>query len=237
MPRNPDPMTDPMDGCCPPERDPSASESPMVAISENDERDLTAPLRFFNRYEDAMTVNADPDVYRRYLDAHHEWFERCARPMVAEPMGDNSYAITIGRFGASGYQVEPKVGFRLLPEDQSVYRIETVPVPGYEPQGYDVDFQATMLVSPEEPAASADDSAPSGEPKALATRIAWTLDLTVFVRFPKFIRVIPDSVLQSTGDRLLGQIVRQVSKRLNRKVILDFHESQGLPLPKRSKWL
>lgn len=234
MPRDSDPITTNMtDGYCPPDCDPLVSESPMVAISETGDRDLTAPLRFFNRYEDAMVVNADPDVYRRYLDAHDEWFERCARPMVAEPMGDNSYAITIGRFGASGYQVEPKVGFRLLPEDHSVYRIETVPVPGYEPQGYDVDFQATMLVSPDEGAAAQGTE----DASALATRITWTLDLTVFVRFPKFIRVIPDSVLQSTGDRLLGQIVRQVSKRLNRKVILDFHESQGLPLPKRSKWL
>ena len=227
MSRDPSVNNVPPDGCA---SDPnnSASKLSMVAITDRNERDLTAPMRFFNRYEDTMTVNADPDTYRHYLDDHHQWFQRCARPMAAEPMGDNSYAITIGRFGASGYQVEPKVGFRLLPQEDSVYRIETVPVPDYEPFGYDVDFQAKMMVSGEP---SADD------PNAIVTSVSWALDLAVFVNFPQFVRAIPDSILQATGDRLLGQIVRQVSRRLNRKVLLDFHESQNLPLPKRSKWL
>jgi hypothetical protein len=41
--------------------------------------------------------------------------------------------------------------------------------------------------------------------------------------------------VQSTGDRLLNQIVRQVSRRLTRKVQEDFHQSLGIELPANVK--
>ncbi|WP_425461531.1 DUF1997 domain-containing protein, partial [Hyella patelloides] len=37
--------------------------------------------------------------------------------------------------------------------------------------------------------------------------------------------------MQNTGDRLLAQIVRQISPRLTYKVQQDFHSSKGLPIP------
>jgi hypothetical protein len=40
---------------------------------------------------------------------------------------------------------------------------------------------------------------------------------------------------QSTGDRLLSQVVRQVSRRLTHKVQEDFHSSLGIPMPKKLK--
>jgi hypothetical protein len=41
-------------------------------------------------------------------------------------------------------------------------------------------------------------------------------------------------LIKSTGDRLLTEIVRQVSPRLTYKVQQDFHEQRGLPLPPKS---
>ncbi|MDB9378687.1 DUF1997 domain-containing protein, partial [Nodularia sphaerocarpa] len=61
------------------------------------------------------------------------------------------------------------------------------------------------------------------------TRIEWELDLLVNLHFPKFIQRLPKSLVQSTGDRLLNQIVRQVSRRLTRKVQENFHQSLKLP--------
>jgi hypothetical protein len=83
-------------------------------------------------------------------------------------------------------------------------------------------------------------SAPSKESIGLPgkiTRVQWTLDLNVSIQFPRFIHALPKSLIQSTGDRILRQVVRQVSGRLTRKVLEDFHQTYELPIPKRSrKW-
>jgi hypothetical protein len=173
-----------------------------------------------------MEMNADACTVAEYLNTHHIWFRRCAQPMKVEPIGKTGYALAIGQFGSFGYEVEPKVGLNLLPGDEGVYRIETIPVPGYDPGGYEVDFQAAMKLV-------------EAQPQALSkmTRVQWQLDLTVTIQFPRFIHTLPKSLIQSTGDRLLNQIVRQVSGRLTHKVQTDFHSSLGLTLPKRArKW-
>lgn len=185
-------------------------------------------MRFSNRFEDYMEVATTPDIFASYLDVHQDWFRRCAHPMQADPIDHNSYAITIGHFGAFDYYVEPKIGLELLPADQGIYRIRTVDVPDYTPLGYAVDFQASMEL------VSVADTA-DAEGVSAGTHVTWILDLNVDVWFPRFIRVLPQGLIQSTGDRLLAQIVRQVSRRLTAKVQTDFHESRDMPLPKNSQ--
>lgn len=188
---------------------------------------LAEPAQFRGQYVGRMDMNAAPAVVAQYLDAHSDWFHRCAHPMTAEPLGSTGYALVVGRFGSFGYEVEPKVGLDLLPPDQGVYRIETIPVPGYEPQGYDVDFRAAMELH-------------EGSTEGAGTQVEWDLDLKVSIHFPRFIQALPKPLIQTTGDRLLNQIVRQVSRRLTYKVQEDFHLTQGLPLPathkKRYPW-
>ena len=207
-----------------------------IAITEESAQVVSEPTRFYSQFVDSMDMYADIQTVSRYFDVHHEWFHRCAHPMKVEPIGKNSYALVIGRFGSFGYEVEPKIGLDLLPQDQGVYRIETVPIPGFESVGYDVDFQAAMElveISPEESEESHGSSLPDK-----FTRVQWKLDLTVYIHFPRFIHALPKSLIQSTGDRVLQQVVRQVSGRLTRKVLEDFHQSQGIPLPKKSRqWL
>jgi hypothetical protein len=79
------------------------------------------------------------------------------------------------------------------------------------------------------------EAAPSNQDLGKITKVEWQLDLAVYVQFPKFIQRLPKSMVQSTGDRLLNQIVRQVSRRLTYKVQEDFHKSLGLPFPLKSK--
>lgn len=194
-----------------------ASEGTIAAIS--------APTEFRSHFVDSMEMGADVQTVAEYLNEHPEWFHRCAHPMAVEAIGANSYALTVGRFGAFGYDVEPKIGLDLLPQQEGVYRIETVPVPNYTVVGYDVDFRAAMeLVDL--------GNDPSGW---AVTRIQWQLDLTVAIQFPKFIHAFPEALIQRTGDRILNQVVRQVSRRLTQKVQEDFHSSHRLPLPKRAK--
>jgi hypothetical protein len=194
--------------------------------AENSVADMLT--RFHGQFADSMKMHASAPTVTEYLDAHQDWFCRCAQPMKVEPIGKSGYALTIGHFGAFGYDVEPKVGLELLRPDQGIYRIKTIAVPDYVAPGYDVDFRAAMQLV-EQPAFSSEQF--TGE----TTLIEWYLDLAVYIQFPKFIQRLPKSMVQSTGDRLLNQIVRQVSRRLTYKVQEDFHTSLGLPLPFKSK--
>jgi hypothetical protein len=173
-------------------------------------------IRFANRFEDVMAMNAAVPVVSAYLDRHSDWFVRCAQPMRVEPILTNGYAITIGKFNSSGYVIEPQVGLELLPQDEGVYRIQTIELPSDPVMPYTVDFQAEMRLAE----------------AAATTKVEWHLDLAVEIQFPKFIYKLPRSVIQKTGDQVLKQIVRQVSKSLTKKVQKDFHSTAGLSLPR-----
>lgn len=183
---------------------------------------------FRSTFTDCMEMYADAKTVAQYLDAHQDWFRRCAAPMEAEAIGETGYALSLGRFGSLGYNIEPKIGLDLLPQDEGVYRIRTIEVPDYQPVGYDVDFQAALELNQHRPEG---DSLPV----EYLTRVEWKLDLGVTIEFPRFISMLPQQVVKGTGDRLLHQIVRQISRRLTHKVQEDFHTSVGLPIPGKKK--
>ncbi|WP_341525980.1 DUF1997 domain-containing protein [Nostoc sp. UHCC 0302] len=203
---------------------------PSLAEAEDalTETNVATLTKFYGRYQDFMEMPASADKVAEYLNAHSSWFVRCAEPMKVQPLGENGYALVIGRFASFGYEVEPKVGLELLPPDEGIYRIRTITIPDYVPPGYDVDYNASLQLK-ENPA----DNTYTEDIQV--TRVEWELDLIVSLHFPKFIHRLPKSLIQSTGDRLLNQIVRQVSRRLTRKVQEDFHKSLGIPFPGNSK--
>jgi len=192
------------------------------------EATVGTPTKFHGCYNDFMEMYAPAANVAEYLDNHGLWFSRCAEPMKVEPLGKNGYTLVIGRFGAFGYEVEPKIGLELLPPEEGVYRIRTIPIPDYQAPGYDVDYRSALRLIEN---SASNDLTNLGE----ITRVEWELDLTVYIHFPRFIQRIPKSLIHSTGDRLLNQIVRQVSRRLTHKVQEDFHQSLGIPIPVKSK--
>ena len=204
-------------------------------MAEDSTQHPTETTQFRSHFVDCMEMPAAVQTVAEYFDAHSVWFRNCAQPMLAEPLGNNGYALVIGRFGSHGYQIEPKIGLHLLPQDHGVYRIETIPIPGYVTPGYDVDFRAAMALVETGGDASPHLGDRADGPSYTTTRVEWQLDLTVSIQFPRFIHALPKSLVQSTGDRLLRQIVRQVSNRLTRKVLEDFHKTHGLPAPKLAK--
>ncbi len=204
----------------------SASVETPPSVPDETIHDDHEPTRFSGHYESCMEMYADAKTVGAYLDQHQGWFRRCAHPMKADSLGDNGYALVIGRFGSFGYEVEPKVGLHLLPQDEGIYRIETIPIPDYTPIGYDVDFRASLQLVETE-----------CEIVSTVTRVEWELDLDVFVHFPRFIRALPQSLVHSTGDRVLNEIVRQVSRYLTHKVQVDFHSTHDIPFPrKQQRW-
>jgi Protein of unknown function (DUF1997) len=210
------------------------------------------PMSFHGHFSSCMELFASSVQVSTYLDNHRDWFPRCAQPMETHEISANGYALRIGKFGSFGYEVEAKIGLDLLPQDGNVYRIETIPIPGYEPPGYEVDFQAAMnlveigadspmfpkaLIKAREKAIAlrqADEK--SDEIPERVTRVEWVLDLQVQVQFPRFIYALPKQMVQTTGDRLLNQIVRQVSRRLTHKVQEDFQVTMGVTFPRKRKF-
>lgn len=192
------------------------------------EIDLEEKTKFYGNFSDCMELSAPAETVAQYLNNHSEWFSCCAQPMKVQPLGENGYELIIGRFGSFGYEVEPKIGLELLPAHEGIYRILTIPIPDYQPPGYDVDYRASLhLVETEN-----EDTSIQSTP---ITRVEWELHLTVMVDFPKFIKRLPKSLIQNTGDRLLNQIVRQVSRRLTRKVQDNFHQSLDISFSEKSK--
>lgn len=185
-----------------------------------------------------MDMYGDADTVAQYLNAHEGWFCRCAQPMKVEALGNNGYILTVGKYGSFGYEVEPKVGVVLHPPVGRVYQMQTIPVPNYEAPGYEVNYRASMELTEVE--ASDRHKAKEGlfsRQQVLPDRITevnWTLNLTVEVEFPQFMSKLSSSLIQVTGDRLLAQIVRQVSPRLTYKVQQDFHTSHNLPIPPKT---
>ena len=185
-----------------------------------------------SHFSDQMEMRSTPEQVASYLDRHEGWFRRCAQPMDVEVLDPQSYALRLGRFGNFGYEVEPTIGLRLLPQDQGTYAIATEPLAGTT-EGlnalYDVDFQASLALEPGE---AQTDAMASAIP---CTHVSWDLDLAVWIKLPKVITMLPDGLVQSSGDHLLRQIVRQISRRLTWKVQEDFHATHGLACPARKR--
>ncbi|MBX2864820.1 MAG: DUF1997 domain-containing protein [Leptolyngbyaceae cyanobacterium MAG.088] len=203
---------------------PVSTSSQPPAQTDREERQSAETIIFEGYYVGNMEMFADVDTVANYLDSHQGWFTRCAQPMDVKPIGHNGYAISLGRFGSLNFQIQPKIGLHLLPQNKGVYRIETIPVPGHDPEGYDVDFRAAMSLAEKH-----QDKLPVKQ----ATHVEWELNLQTKVQMPKFIQALPQSLVKASGDKLLNQIVRQISKRLTHKVQEDFHTMMNLPLPGR----
>ncbi|MDY6938168.1 MAG: DUF1997 domain-containing protein [Cyanobacteriota bacterium] len=175
------------------------------------------PFWFRSHFVGGMEMYASAQAVADYLDIHQGWFPRCAAPTEVESLGENSYALKLGRYGSMGHDIEAKIGLELLPQQERVYRIETVPIPDYTPPGYEVDFQAVQILV----------DIPTDDPSLTVTRVDWELHLSVGVHFPRFIRALPPGLIQKTGDRMICGIVKEISRRLTRKVQEDFHTQQG----------
>jgi hypothetical protein len=115
----------------------------------------------------------------------------------------------------------------------------SVPNPQFSHESYEVDYISKMYIESIPVSGAADGilkmyHRQGKQPPTEITKVNWQLDLQVKVRFPRFIYKLPVSLIQDTGDRLLSQIVKQISPRLSYKVQKDFHSHFDLPIPPKT---
>lgn len=198
------------------------------------------PVTFHTDFQGIMEMYSDEETVTNYLNDHNGWFIRCASPMTAEPFGENGYTLIVGHYGAFGYEVEPQMSVILEAPHDHHYVMYSVPNPDFKDQGYEVNYRSEMEIQPIEI-----NQAAKGIEKVFAkhhitslpeqiTCIHWHLHLEVKVKFPQFIYRLPMNVIISTGDRLLAQIIKQVSPHLSYKVQKDFHNRYNLPIPPKT---
>lgn len=198
------------------------------------------PISFRTNFQGTMEMYSDEETVTNYLNNHQGWFVRCAAPMTAEPFGKNGYTLIIGRYGAFGYEVEPQMSVILEPPQERQYVMYSVPNPAFNHPGYEVDYRSEMYLESIDISQGAKgveqvfQAADSTSVPAQITRINWNLQLEVRIRFPRFIYRLPLNVIIKTGDRLLAQIIKQVSPRLSYKVQKDFHTCLNLPIPPKT---
>ncbi|MGL5034066.1 MAG: DUF1997 domain-containing protein [Microcystaceae cyanobacterium] len=198
------------------------------------------PIHFQSAFDGSMEMYSDLETVADYLQHHQGWFSRCAQPMKAEPLGEHGYVLIIGKFGALGFDVEPKMAVILEPPQDGRYLMHTVPLPDEPFLGYEVDYQAVMVLA-EIPRSQAGEGLEKvyrkqglNELPESIVKVQWQLRMDVAVSFPKYIYKLSLPLIQRTGDRLLAEIIRQVSPRLTYKVQKDFHNRFSLPLPPKS---
>lgn len=221
------------------------SPNPLLKISSSDSMQFTyansverQKIFVFNvSFNGRMDMYSDIKTVADYLNAHEGWFCRCAQPMKVEPLSDNGYILTVGKFGSFGYEVEPKIGVVLKAPVNHIYSMHTVSLPDHD-EGYEVNYHAKMqleeirgdtIKASKKSLFSQQASIPH-----TITKVTWDLDLKVKVEFPEFISKLSANLIQVTGDRLLAQIVRQISPRLTYKVQQDFHQSHSLAMPPKN---
>lgn len=226
---------------------PFQKSSPVVAperveqLRNHVESSDDAKFVHFNaHFQGYMEMYSDSVTIATYLQAHEGWFCRCAEPMKTEPMGENGYILTVGRFGSFGYEVEPKMAVILEPPKAGIYDMYSVPIPNEPFLGYEIDYHASMSLTeiPREWAGEGMEKAYRKQGldslPATITKVQWELKMAVAVQFPKFIYRLPMTMIRTTGDRVLAQIIRQVSPRLTHKVQEDFHTRHHLPIPPKA---
>lgn len=211
-----------------------------MQLTSNNLLEHQTKYAFEVNFRGQMDMHSDIDMVADYLNAHEIWFKRCAEPMRVEPLTENGYLLTVGKYGSFGYEIEPKIAVVLRPPVERVYFMHTIPLPEDEHAGYEVAYNASMKLQERSIDSTQTRNKNSGffskqrVMPSIITEVNWELDLRVEVEFPRFIAKLSNSLIQTTGDRLLAQIVRQVSPRLTYKVQQDFHNSYNLPMPSQS---
>ena len=186
------------------------------------------PLHCHAAFAGVMEMGSDTQTVIDYLKQHQQWFPDCAKPMTVEPIGENGYLLSLGRFGALGFHLDIKLALGMEFLETGKFGMRSLSLPEMSPVAYDVDYKATLELREINPTPTNNSSPCLAK---VITQLAWDLKLNIAVQLPKFIRKLPLSLVQKAANRLLCKIVSQISPHLTKRVQQDFHRRFQLPVP------
>ena len=73
-----------------------------------------------------MEMRSPAETVVHHLDHLMPWFQRCEATMTVREMDDQTHVLTLGQFGNFGFEIEPTIALKLLPQKNNIYRLETV---------------------------------------------------------------------------------------------------------------
>lgn len=171
-------------------------------------------LRLSSDHAGCFTLPAPAREVSLYLEAHHEWFERCAYPMATHRLGPNSYRLCPGRFQCLNFSVEPAIDMQLTPLADGSYQVRNIPIePPIEVSMYEIDFCLSLWLSEMHQAPSVTD---------VVTTINWEITVAIGAELPGIVRKMPTAVVRHAGGQLLKRVINQVVQQLTARIKTDF---------------
>jgi hypothetical protein len=206
-----------------------ASSKPVVPLSEGalskggeplleemDQPPAKTPLELQARRRGQVDLETDRETLACYLRGHGQWIQHCFQPLRVEPLSAETYRLQFFRMGGLGFELEPSFGIKIWPEEDYLFRLTSIELPGDAALPYRVDCQASFRLE-ELPGSPA------------TTRVHWDLHLDVRLHLPKFLHVLPRKLVQGVGSQVVQQVTRSLSNRLTHNVCSDFYRSVGRP--------
>jgi hypothetical protein len=206
-----------------------ASSKPVVPLSEGalskggeplleemDQPPAKTPLELQAGRRGQVDLETDRETLACYLRGHGQWIQRCFQPLRVEPLSAETYRLQFFRMGGLGFELEPSFGIKIWPEEDYLFRLTSIELPGDAALPYRVDCQASFRLE-ELPGSPA------------TTRVHWDLHLDVRLHLPKFLHVLPRKLVQGVGSQVVQQVTRSLSNRLTHNVCSDFYRSVGRP--------
>jgi hypothetical protein len=206
-----------------------ASSKPVVPLSEGalskggeplleemDQPPAKTPLELQAGRRGQVDLETDRETLACYLRGHGQWIQRCFQPLRVEPLSAETYRLQFFRMGGLGFELEPSFGIKIWPEEDYLFRLTSIELPGDAALPYRVDCQASFRLE-ELPGSPA------------TTRVHWDLHLDVRLHLPKFLHVLPRQLVQGVGSQVVQQVTRSLSNRFTHNVCSDFYRSVGRP--------
>ncbi|MFS8777437.1 DUF1997 domain-containing protein [Synechococcus sp. W70.1] len=206
-----------------------ASSKPVVPLSEGalskggeplleemDQPPAKTPLELQAGRWGQVDLETDRETLACYLRGHGQWIQRCFQPLRVEPLSAETYRLQFFRMGGLGFELEPSFGIKIWPEEDYLFRLTSIELPGDAALPYRVDCQASFRLE-ELPGSPA------------TTRVHWDLHLDVRLHLPKFLHVLPRKLVQGVGSQVVQQVTRSLSNRFTHNVCSDFYRSVGRP--------
>lgn len=171
-------------------------------------------LRVYANQAGEVDMSTSVAPLATYLRAHDQWIEPCFKPLKVTPLSPESYQLKFFRMGALGFELEPCFGIEIGSQDDRLFFLHSIPLPGDNELPYSVDCASEFRLEERQEAGAA------------VTRVHWTLHLDIIVELPRFLQLLPRKRVRAVAEALVNQVARRMCNRLTQNICNDYYQRQ-----------